>query len=178
MQINKIIKKLILAISFMVISACNYRKTNNNESFTMNYSTKIGININKKNLSDKELVPLQMQKLQHNNIVYFDLEKYDIRSEFYQKLETYANFLSKNPSWIVKIEGHTDEYGTPEYNIVLGERRANAVKIYLQSKGVSSEQISLISYGKEKSAALGHDETFYAKNRRAVLIFSRVLHEN
>ncbi len=61
----------------------------------------------------------------------------------------HANFLRSNPSYKVTVEGHADERGTPEYNISTGERRANAVKMYLQGKGVSADQISIVSYGKE-----------------------------
>ncbi|KAA1446902.1 peptidoglycan-associated lipoprotein Pal, partial [Escherichia coli] len=111
----------------------------------------------------------QMQELQNNNIVYFGFDKYDISSDFSQLLDAHAAFLRSNPSYKVVVEGHADERGTPEYNIALGERRANAVKMYLQGKGVSGEQISIVSYGKEKPAVLGHDEAAYAKNRRAVL---------
>ncbi|MGL9734689.1 MAG: peptidoglycan-associated lipoprotein Pal, partial [Symbiopectobacterium sp.] len=114
---------------------------------------------------------LQMQELQCNNIVYFDLDKYDIRSDFARMLDAHASFLRSNPSYKATIEGHADERGTPEYNIALGERRANAVQMYLQGKGVSSDQISIVSYGKEKPAVLGHDEAAWSKNRRAVLVY-------
>jgi peptidoglycan-associated lipoprotein len=123
------------------------------------------------NASSEEQARLQMQQLQQNNIVYFDLDKYDIRSDFAAMLDAHANFLRSNPSYKVTVEGHADERGTPEYNISLGERRANAVKMYLQGKGVSADQISIVSYGKEKPAVLGHDESAYAKNRRAVLVY-------
>ena len=111
------------------------------------------------NMSSEEQARLQMQQLQQNNIVYFDLDKYDIRSDFAQMLDAHANFLRSNPSYKVTVEGHADE------------RRANAVKMYLQGKGVSADQISIVSYGKEKPAVLGHDEAAYSKNRRAVLVY-------
>ena len=106
-----------------------------------------------------------------NNIVYFGLDKYDVSSDYAQMLDAHAAFLRNNPSYKVTVEGHADERGTPEYNIALGERRANAVKMYLQGKGVGADQISIVSYGKEKPAVLGHDEAAYAKNRRAVLVY-------
>jgi peptidoglycan-associated lipoprotein len=112
-----------------------------------------------------------MQQLQQNNIVYFGLDKYDVASDYAQMLDQHAAFLRGNPSYKVTIEGHADERGTPEYNIALGERRASAVKMYLQGKGVSADQMSIVSYGKEKPAVLGHDEAAYAKNRRAVLVY-------
>lgn len=112
-----------------------------------------------------------MQELQSNNIVYFGFDKYDVAPEYAQILDQHAAFMRGNPSVKITVEGHADERGTPEYNIALGERRANAVKMYLQSKGVNGEQIAIVSYGKEKPAVLGHDETAYAKNRRAVLAY-------
>ena len=112
-----------------------------------------------------------MQHVAQTNIVYFGFDKYDVTSEYAQLLDAHAAFLRANPSVRITIEGHADERGTPEYNIALGERRANAVKMYLQGKGVSADQLSIVSYGKEKPAVLGHDEAAYAKNRRAVLVY-------
>ena len=86
-------------------------------------------------------------------------------------LDAHANFLRSNPSYKVTVEGHADERGTPEYNIALGERRANAVAKYLQALGVPVSQISIVSYGEEKPLVLGQGEEAYAKNRRAVLVY-------
>ena len=86
-------------------------------------------------------------------------------------LAAHASYLSKNPALKVTIEGHADERGTPEYNIALGERRAEAVSNYLQALGVQADQISIVSYGEEKPLLLGQSEDVYAKNRRAVLVY-------
>jgi peptidoglycan-associated lipoprotein len=86
-------------------------------------------------------------------------------------LAAHAAYLSKNPNLDVKLEGHADERGTPEYNIALGERRAMAVSRYLQASGVEAGQISIVSYGEEKPEILGQSEEAYAKNRRAVLVY-------
>lgn len=171
MQLNKVLKGLMLSVPVMAIAACSSRKSaNNGDESAMGAGVSTNIDMNNSMFSDEQ-ARLQMQELEHNNIVYFDLNKYDIRSEFAQILDTHANFLRSNPSYKVTVEGHADERGTPEYNIALGERRASAVKIYLQSKGASAYQIAIISYGKEKPAVLGHDEEVYAKNRRAVLVY-------
>lgn len=172
MQLNKVLKGLMLAVSFLAIAACSSHKSaNNGDESAMGAGAGTGMDMNGNNASSDEQARLQMQELQRNNIVYFDLDKYDIRSEFAQMLDAHANFLRSNPSYKVTVEGHADERGTPEYNIALGERRANAVKMYLQGKGVSADQIAIVSYGKEKPAVLGHDEAAYAKNRRAVLVY-------
>ena len=176
MQLNKVLKGLMLALPVIAVAACSSHKNSNDDqtgagmdgSVNSGYNNGTGTN---GNMSSDEQARLQMQQLQQNNIVYFGLDKYDIQSEFAQMLDAHANFLRSNPSYKVTIEGHADERGTPEYNIALGERRANAVKMYLQGKGVSADQISIVSYGKEKPAVLGHDESAYAKNRRAVLVY-------
>ncbi len=168
MQLNKVLKGLLLALPVIAVAACSSKKDNNNDQSGMGAD---GAYNNSGNMSSEEQARLQMQELQRNNIVYFDLDKYDIRSDFAQMLDQHAAFLRSNPSYKVTVEGHADERGTPEYNISLGERRANSVKMYLQGKGVSADQISIVSYGKEKPAVLGHDEAAYAKNRRAVLVY-------
>ncbi|WES69862.1 peptidoglycan-associated lipoprotein Pal [Superficieibacter sp. HKU1] len=174
MQLNKVLKGLMIALPVMAIAACSSNKNASNDGSEggMLNGAGTGMDANGNgNASSEEQARLQMQQLQQNNIVYFDLDKYDIRSDFAAMLDAHANFLRSNPSYKVTVEGHADERGTPEYNISLGERRANAVKMYLQGKGVSADQISIVSYGKEKPAVLGHDESAYAKNRRAVLVY-------
>ena len=174
MQLNKVLKGLMLALPVIAVAACSSHKNNNNDQTNgmgADGAYGSGNGMNGGNMSSDEQARLQMQQLQQNNIVYFDLDKYDIRSDFAAMLDAHANFLRSNPSYKVTVEGHADERGTPEYNIALGERRANAVKMYLQGKGVSADQISIVSYGKEKPAVLGHDEAAYAKNRRAVLVY-------
>ncbi|AJC65669.1 MULTISPECIES: peptidoglycan-associated lipoprotein Pal [Dickeya] len=168
MQFNKVLKGLMLALPVLAVAACSSNKHANNDQSSLNGGAGME---NGGNMSSAEQARLQMQELQRNNIVYFDLDKYDIRPDFAQMLDAHAAFLRSNPSYKVTIEGHADERGTPEYNIALGERRANAVQMYLQGKGVSADQISVVSYGKEKPAVLGHDEAAWSKNRRAVLVY-------
>ncbi|KFX06747.1 peptidoglycan-associated outer membrane lipoprotein [Pectobacterium betavasculorum] len=170
MQFNKVLKGLMLALPVLAVAACSSNKNADNDQSSMGAAGNNGM-MDGGNTSSSEQARLQMQELQRNNIVYFGLDKYDVSSEFAQMLDAHAAFLRSNPSYKVTIEGHADERGTPEYNIALGERRANAVQMYLQGKGVSSDQISIVSYGKEKPAVLGHDEAAYAKNRRAVLVY-------
>ncbi|AVJ16689.1 peptidoglycan-associated lipoprotein Pal [Serratia rhizosphaerae] len=171
MQLNKVLKGLLLALPVLAVAACSSNKSADNDQSGMGANGTTGMESGSSNLSSEEQARLQMQELQKNNIVYFGLDKYDISSEFAQMLDAHATFLRNNPSYKVTVEGHADERGTPEYNIALGERRANAVKMYLQGKGVSADQISIVSYGKEKPAVLGHDQAAYAKNRRAVLVY-------
>jgi peptidoglycan-associated lipoprotein len=102
--------------------------------------------------------------------IHFHYDKYDVRREDEGTLKENAAFLKKNPKMKIQIEGHCDERGTTEYNLALGERRANSVKKYLVSLGITSDRISAISYGKERPLDRGHNEQAWAKNRRAHLI--------
>ncbi|MDO5055663.1 MAG: peptidoglycan-associated lipoprotein Pal [Pasteurella oralis] len=108
---------------------------------------------------------------QRYNTVYFGFDKYNIEGEYVQILDAHAAFLNAMPTTKVVVEGNTDERGTPEYNIALGQRRADAVQSYLSAKGVQAGQVSTVSYGEEKPAVLGHDEAAYSKNRRSVLAY-------
>ena len=106
--------------------------------------------------------------------IHFDFDKYEIRREDEAILKENAAFLKNNPKMKVQIEGHCDERGTVEYNLALGERRANNTKKYLVFLGIPADRISTISYGKERPSDKGHDEGAWAKNRRAhVVVLSK-----
>ena len=102
--------------------------------------------------------------------VYFDTDKYNIDAADQAALAAQAQWLAKYPGKKATIEGHCDERGTREYNLALGERRANAAKNYLASLGVDPARITTVSYGKERPVALQSTEEAWARNRRAVTI--------
>jgi peptidoglycan-associated lipoprotein len=102
--------------------------------------------------------------------VYFDFDKSEIKPDSLPVITNWAKWLSSNPTSKVRLEGNTDERGTREYNIGLGERRANAVAQALEAKGVSASQLTTVSYGKERPVALGHDEASWQQNRRVDLV--------
>lgn len=102
--------------------------------------------------------------------IYFDTDRYNIDSEDQAALATQAQWLMRYPAKRATIEGHCDERGTREYNLALGERRANAAKAYLVSLGVDAGRLATVSYGKERPIALGSDEASWARNRRAVTV--------
>jgi len=102
--------------------------------------------------------------------IHFDFDKYDIRPGDAEVLKANAAVLVKNPNAKIQIEGHCDERGTAEYNLALGERRANSTKSYLTSLGISTNRLSTISYGKERPLDPGHNEEAWAKNRRSHFI--------
>jgi len=102
--------------------------------------------------------------------VFFDFDKSVIKAEGAKTLERQAAWLKKYPDVTVTVEGHADERGTREYNLALGERRAAAVKNFLVALGVDPGRIATISYGKERPAAIGHNEAAWAQNRRGVTV--------
>ena len=102
--------------------------------------------------------------------IHFNFDKYDIRREDEEILKENAAWLKKNPKMKIQIEGHCDERGTVEYNLALGERRANNTKRYLVSLGISPNRITIISFGKERPLDPGHNEEAWAKNRRAHIV--------
>jgi peptidoglycan-associated lipoprotein len=104
-------------------------------------------------------------------VIYFDFDKSEIKPEFAGVISTNAQTLTSHPGMKVKLEGNTDERGTREYNIGLGERRAQAVRRALMLQGVSERQITTVSFGAERPAVEGDDETAWAKNRRVELVY-------
>lgn len=100
-------------------------------------------------------------------IVYFDYDSFVVKPEFQGLIETQARFLKAGPNRRVAIEGHTDETGGREYNLALGQKRAEAVRRVLGLLGVADSQVEAVSFGKEKPAVQGSDEAAMAKNRRA-----------
>ncbi|MCC7305426.1 MAG: peptidoglycan-associated lipoprotein Pal [Alphaproteobacteria bacterium] len=102
--------------------------------------------------------------------VFFGYDQYNIDDSARMTLDKQAQWLQQYPNLSITIEGHCDERGTREYNLALGERRANAVKNYLVAAGVPSSRVSTISYGKERPAVPGSDESSYSQNRRGVTV--------
>lgn len=101
------------------------------------------------------------------NRTYFAYDSAVLTKEAQQRLEKQAEWLTQHQDADVTVEGHADERGTREYNLALGERRADAVKNYLTNLGIDDDRIDTVSYGKERPAVLGSNEQSYAKNRRA-----------
>jgi peptidoglycan-associated lipoprotein len=103
---------------------------------------------------------------------FFDTDRWDIKPEYREALARNAAFLQKYPSVQILIEGHCDERNTREYNLALGERRANAVRDYLVFLGIAPQRMRTISYGEERPFALGHNEDAWQLNRRAHFVIT------
>ena len=104
-------------------------------------------------------------------VIYFDFDKSEIKPEFAAVVAAHSRNLASHPNLHVKLEGNTDERGTREYNIGLGERRAQAVRRALMLQGVAESQLTTVSFGSERPAAEGDDESAWAKNRRVELVY-------
>jgi peptidoglycan-associated lipoprotein len=111
-----------------------------------------------------------MAELNARNTVYFAYDSSEIQSEYVPIVAAHAAYLAKYPGAKVRLEGNTDERGSREYNIGLGERRAQTVRKALMLQGAADSHVTTVSYGEERPAAEGHDETAYAQNRRVVLV--------
>ena len=183
MQLNKVLKGLLIALPVLAMTACSSSddaanasgstETNQQQQATTTTDTTdntVATPMGEGNASVSEQEAKE-QALRENQTVYFAFDNATISSDYEDMLAAHASYLSKNPNLKVTIEGYTDERGTPEYNIALGERRAKAVEKYLEALGVEASQVSIVSYGEEKPLVFGQTEQAYAKNRRAVLVY-------
>lgn len=174
MKLNKVLKGLFIALPVLTLAACSSTSsTDQSGADTSGVSQQETVQVEtvEQVVSPAEQMRQKLEALRQENTIYFDFDTATVRPEFVETLQAHGAFLSANPSVRVTIEGHTDERGTPEYNIALGERRAMSVVQYLQNLGVSAGQISTVSYGEEKPADTSRTEAGFAKNRRAVLVY-------
>ncbi|KII77047.1 peptidoglycan-associated lipoprotein Pal [Vibrio renipiscarius] len=174
MQLNKVLKGLFIALPILAVTACSSSDDAANASGTetntgaSTATTVVATPIDQSGqLAEQELKDQVMQA----STIYFEFDNATIASDYEKVLALHAAYLSSNPALNVTVEGHADERGTPEYNIALGERRAQAVSMYLQALGVNADQIAIVSYGEEKPLVFGQSDEAYAKNRRAVLVY-------
>jgi peptidoglycan-associated lipoprotein len=107
----------------------------------------------------------------YNKVIYFDYDSSEIREEFVPVLQTHAHYLAKHPRTRVTLEGHTDERGTREYNLALGDERAQVVQRFLLAEGVRADQLATLSFGEEKPAVPGHSESAWSQDRRVELAY-------
>jgi peptidoglycan-associated lipoprotein len=187
MQFNKVLKGLVIALPLVTMAACKSGPTAEELEAQKNEAAQAQAEADRlaaearanqvqtgtvePMMSPAEKMKMEMQALMSEQTVYFDFDRSTVNADFYSILDKHAAFLAKNPGQSVVIEGHCDSRGTPEYNIALGELRAKSVQTYLLNAGVSSSQMTVVSYGEEKPAVNGSTESAFAKNRRGVLVY-------
>ena len=159
MTLNKIFKNtLILMSACLLLSACATQKTVTTDGSQMQGDVYTGTD------TVKELAPGVPDR------VFFATNESILTTASRETLRKQAEYLRKNSSMNIVLEGHADERGTREYNLALGERRANAAKDYLMTYGISASRISVISYGKERPVDSGSNTLAWSKNRRSVTV--------
>lgn len=153
-------KLLMLVFVLTLISAC---ASTQNEEYSDEYDTM-------ESEADAQNLNKEGEEISVSDRVYFGLNQYNISTESANVLNLQADWLKSDDQITIIVEGRCDERGTREYNLALGERRANAVKQYLIKQGIDANRIRTISYGKEKPVVLGTGEAVWAKNRVAITV--------
>lgn len=169
MQLKKLAQIMLIGVSVLTISACTHNKKGTDPNAGSTYEDPY----NKaqasgagegNNYGDEN----SARKLASKDTYYFDFDKSEVHEQDKPAIYAKADYLVANPNAKIILEGHTDPRGSREYNVGLGERRANAVAEILKGKGVSPSQIRIVSYGAEKLAVAGHTEEDYQMDRRAI----------
>ncbi|MDE0878733.1 MAG: peptidoglycan-associated lipoprotein Pal [Sphingomonas bacterium] len=169
----KLSTTLLAATALIAVAGCSKKRPETLPPAPLNDTTPGTVTPPAQSGYGNDVVPgssADFQRSVTSDTVNFSVDMYDIDPQARAVLDTQAAWLAKYPNVRATIEGHCDERGTREYNLALGDRRANAAKNYLVARGISPARLTTISYGKERPVAMGSDEGAYAQNRRAVTV--------
>lgn len=177
----KRIELLAVAALALAVSACQKpsqtkpEDTGPADSSSQDSAATSGLGADGTGTAGAALTPQQqaLADLKERSVIYFDYDSSEIRAEYVPVVAAHASYLVKYPTARVRLEGHTDERGSREYNIGLGERRAQTVRRALLVQGVAEAQIATVSYGEERPAVEGSDDRAYAQNRRVELVHAQ-----
>ncbi|MCK9508768.1 MAG: peptidoglycan-associated lipoprotein Pal [Pigmentiphaga sp.] len=170
---TRVYKPFLLASLAVVVAACSspVKLDEGSQVPVENRSAGAGAQtdgVTRVDATGQQLDPLNdPQGVLARRSVYFDFDSYSVKEEYRSLVEAHARYLNNNRNRNVAIEGHTDERGSSEYNLALGQRRSEAVRRMMMLLGVQDNQIEAVSFGKEKPKATGSDEAAMAENRRA-----------
>lgn len=173
-KFNSLVKIVILSFGMASLVGCSSTGSKAPVSDLSSGSEATGLgaqggNFNNDNIT--EAGGANRLKAPYDQRYHFDFNKFDVRQDDAQSVNVQANYLAAHPSAKVRLEGNADDRGSREYNIALGWKRARAIADMLKQEGVTQSQINMVSYGKEKPIAFGHDEASYSQNRRVDLIY-------
>jgi peptidoglycan-associated lipoprotein len=174
---RRMIVVLLVSLSLGLTACASKPPKTNTASQSTNEGGAQGSGDQNANASGRNIdedVPGPQAGLLAKKTIYFDFDSSEIKGEGTDIVAAHAKYLAANATTRVRLEGHTDERGSREYNIGLGERRAQAVRRALLLQGASDKQISTVSYGEERPAVPGHDEAAWAKNRRVEIVYLAV----
>lgn len=163
---NRFLTVFIIALA-TILGGCSHFKSKNHQSMdtqTTSFEDPSGFGEYGFSKADR-------LKAAYNQSYYFAFDCYEVVQDDLDSLKVQADYMTMHPQARLRLEGNADERGSREYNVALGWKRAKAVASILRRHGVSDSQIALVSYGKEKPLALGHDEESYGQNRRVDLIY-------
>ncbi len=167
MKIGMILKRGLILASIVVLAACAKKHGGIMDEDGLS-AHGLGDALG---FSGQEAGEMYTTKAPHNQIYLFSYDDSALSEKYVSSVHAQADYLKSHPGARVLIAGHTDERGSREYNVALGERRANTVSEIMRMDGVSRSQMRVVSYGKERPAYLGHDDAAHAQNRRAELTY-------
>jgi peptidoglycan-associated lipoprotein len=170
----KLLKIVLLGVALCFLGACNTTKSKGGAA-SIDEANRSGAQTSgigeRSGFGDKHKLAANRLKAPYDQIYLFEFDKYDVQPDDAASIEVQANYLTSHQNAKVRLEGHTDERGSREYNIALGWKRAKAVSAILEQQGVAQSQIAVVSFGKEKPVAFGHDEDAQSQNRRVNLTY-------
>ena len=172
------LNKVFLLAVVVVLASCQHKEnkavqiSNNTGNDTESYETMSADDAKQANKMAQSKIDEQVEEIEVKDRVFFAYDSAKLSKEAKRILDVQAEWLNSDNSIQITIEGHCDERGTREYNIALGEKRANSARNYLVKKGVAKSRIKTVSYGKEKPAFFGSNPEIMAKNRRAVTVIN------
>ncbi len=172
MQLKRIAQIVIISCSILALGACSSARKHDDASVSdmdMNGGAQAS-GVNDGSNFGGDVGPRDSL---HKRIYYFDYDKDVVHDEDKPAINANADYLVSHPSARVTVEGHTDPRGSREYNVALGERRANAVADALKARGVGADQIRVVSYGAERLASPGRSDADYQMDRRAVIVYTK-----
>ena len=164
MKMLKVLSVLVLSLCIGGLTACSHFKSDGSQDGTQTAGLDAQDGFADENSPNRLKAP-------YNQVYHFGFDKYDVNQEDVASINVQAAYLVAHSSAKVRLEGNADERGSREYNIALGWKRARAVAAILKQQGVSDSQIAMVSFGKEKPVATGHDESAYSLNRRVDLVY-------
>lgn len=171
MKVNGIMKWAAIVACTLLLASCassKHSKMHSNGEEDTAVSQGMG---DSENFWGDDLANASESQLLDRKVYYFEYDSSAINDNYKRALRAHANYLKSHAGSKMRVEGHTDERGSTEYNIALGERRAQAVARYMESQGAPKSSIVVVSYGREKPAVQGHDDSAWKFNRRAVLVY-------
>jgi peptidoglycan-associated lipoprotein len=167
------VKRLLIALSIVSLAACSTTPTDDSSMADTQEQVDTVVEtttVEEPTITAEEQMRMESERKRQERTIYFEFDDSTVQQSYLALIELHAKFLMESGR-SVTLEGHADERGTQAYNLALGERRANAVAQYMMNFGLSSSQITVVSYGEERPSVMGHDDSSWAKNRRVEIVY-------